>query len=105
MSDDHVMSHTRVLSLKEEHSSEERASAGAKARERKRGRRRELGRERRLFLAAFKPAWKVRGTSEKGRNDAAKEGTEPRRRRPNGARVDAASSLWPDIDPSITDQY
>lgn len=82
MSDDHVMNHTRVLSLKEGNTRAEKRGldSGVSEREREKGRRKKTKkRERRgyLFLAAFnlvrgRGALKKRGETTRKR---AKEGT------------------------------
>lgn len=71
-----------------------------------------MARERKgyLLLAAFNPTLLVRGALKKGekrRGRGRKRARTRRRRRPNGGSCGccASSSLWPDIDPSIADQY
>lgn len=83
MSDDHVMSHTRVLSLKEGNTRAEKRGLDSVSKREGEGERRKktkMGRERKryLFLAAFNPALLVRGRWKKGGETTrkrAKEGT------------------------------
>lgn len=114
------MSHTRVLSLKEGNTRAEKRGLDSSVSKREREREREaekeeewkMARERKgyLLLAAFNPTLLVRGALKKGekrRGRGRKRARTRRRRRPNGGSCGccASSSLWPDIDPSIADQY
>lgn len=103
MSDDHVMSHTRVLSLKEGNTRAEKRGldSGVSEREREREREAEKDEEERekgiSFPRGFQPGEREGGVEKKGRNDA-EEGERGHERGVGGgrmaARVDAVPLLF-----------
>lgn len=116
MSDDHVMSHTRVLSLKEGNTRAEKRGldSGVYERERERkggGKRRRREREGDIFSSRLSTWWEGGGRWKKGekrRGRGRKRARTRRRRRPNGGSCGCCASSFPprpDIDPSIADQY